>query len=299
MYNNASYRQYNVTGTTGYIFTPAGETVRMAPAFTAWPGATVTPIEPDPGNDGRAFLACKVSGPVAGLYHYEYAIYNQNLDRAINQFRVSGICGGKLQNIGFHAPLNHPGFPNDGTTGDLGFSNTPWTTNQTADAVSWSSETIILNQNANAIRWGTLYNFRFDSDHPPGSVTATVDFFKTGGSTMVSTLGPCGGATPTPTPTATPTPSTTPTATPTATPCVGNLFFEEAFDEVVPPALPPGWSSSSNCWVTSDVTPDTPPNTAFCPDSSGISDCALNRTVFHRSIRFSLFDLPELLQYGV
>ena len=46
------------------------------------------PIEPAPGVDGRAFLAYKVTGPVAGLYHYEYAIYNQNLDRGIQSFSV-------------------------------------------------------------------------------------------------------------------------------------------------------------------------------------------------------------------
>lgn len=30
-----------------------------------------------------------------------------------------------------------------------------------------ASEAFAQNQNANAIRWGTLYNFRFDADQPP------------------------------------------------------------------------------------------------------------------------------------
>ena len=33
--------------------------------------------------------------------------------------------------------------------------------------MTWSTETFATNQNANAIRWGTLYNFRFDADRPP------------------------------------------------------------------------------------------------------------------------------------
>ncbi len=81
MYNNSSYRRYNVIGTTSFTFSEAGSTVRMAPAINAWTGATIAPIEPEPGVDGRAFLAYKVTGPVAGLYHYEYALYNENLDR--------------------------------------------------------------------------------------------------------------------------------------------------------------------------------------------------------------------------
>ena len=103
---------------------------------------------------------------------------------------------------GFHAPLNHPGFPNDGTLGGAGFSNAAWTSNQTTGAVSWSSETFAQNQNANAIRWGTLYNFRFDSDKPPIATNATIGFFKTGTPVTVAILGPnaC-DAVPTPTPT--------------------------------------------------------------------------------------------------
>ncbi len=167
MYNNASYRRYNVSGTTSFTFSEVGDAVRMAAAVNAWTGATINPIEPAPGIDGRAFIAYKVTNPSAGVWHYEYALYNENLDRAIQSFSVPLGCAITVSNLGFHAPPNHPGFPNDGTLGDAGFSNAPWTSNQTTDALSWSSETFAQNQNANAIRWGTLYNFRFDSDKPP------------------------------------------------------------------------------------------------------------------------------------
>src|ERR1043166_3644932 len=142
MYNNASYRRYNVSGTTNFTFAQVGATVRMTPAIYAWTGATINPAEPDPGNDGRAFLAFKVTNPSAGVWHYEYALYNQNLDRAIQSFSVPLGCTIPLSNLGFHAPLNHPGFPNDGTQGDAGFSNAPWTSSQTTGAVTWSTETL-------------------------------------------------------------------------------------------------------------------------------------------------------------
>ena len=146
MYNNASYRRFNVTGTTSFSFSPAGETVRMSGAVNVWPGATINPIEPAPGADGRAFIAWKVTGPLAGVWHYEYALYNENLDRAIQSFSVPLGCGMTVGNLGFHAPLNHPGFPNDGSQGGVGFSNAPWTANQTASALTWTTETVAQNQ---------------------------------------------------------------------------------------------------------------------------------------------------------
>src|SRR5436190_637706 len=221
MYNNASYRRYNVSGTTSFTFAEVGSTVRVLGAVHAWPGATINPIEPEPGVDGRAYIAYKVTNPSAGVWHYEYALYNENLDRAIQSFSVPLGCAITLSNPGFHAPLNHPGFPNDGTVGDAGFSNAPWTRTQTTGAVTWSSETFAQNQNANAIRWGTLYNFRFDSNKPPVATNATIGFFKTGAPTTVAILGPnaCEGV-PTPTPTITPAPTPSPSPTPTPTPSV-------------------------------------------------------------------------------
>jgi hypothetical protein len=271
MYNNASYRQYTVSGTTSFTFSEVGFTVAMAAAINAWTGATINPIEPEPGADGRAFLAFKVTNPSAGIWHYEYALYNENLDRGIQSFTVPLGCGITVSNLGFHAPLNHPGFPNDGTQGDAGFSNAPWPSNQTIDAVSWNTETFAQNQNANAIRWGTLYNFRFDSDKPPLATNATIGFFKRGTPVTVAILGPnvC-NVTPTPTPAATPTPAT---PTPTVPPCAGTVFTEN-FDGVVAPALPPGWSSTT--WVTSTTTPDTSPNDGFVDDPSFLSDRPLN-----------------------
>jgi len=222
MYNNASYRRYNVTGTTSFTFASVGSTVRMTPATGAWTGATSSTIEPEPGVDGRAFVVYKVTGPVAGIWHYEYAIHNQNLDRSVQSFSVPLGCGITVSNTGFHAPPNHPGFANDGTVGGAGFSNAAWTPNQILDSLTWNTETFAQNPNANAIRFGTLYNFRFDADRPPQAAMATVGFLKTGVPITVAIQGPapdvCTGVTPTPAPTVTPTPGATPTPTSTATP---------------------------------------------------------------------------------
>ena len=282
MYNNTSYRQFSVAGTTSFTFSPVGSTVRMTPAINAWPGATIQTIEPEPGVDGRAFIAYKVTGAAGlpGIWYYEYAIYNENLDRGIQSFSVPGGCGfGTPTNLEFHAPLNHPGIANDGTVGDAGYSNAPWTPSTGPDLASWSTETFAQNPNANALRWGTLYNFRFRAGTPPTPVNATIGFFKTGAPIIVPVLSSASECPPSPTPTpftpppsptatATPLATPTPTATPTATIC-GELLGEQ-FDNVIPPALPPGWSSTT--WVTTTSNPDTAPNCAFIDDPAFLSD---------------------------
>jgi len=217
MYNNASYRQYSVSGTTSFSFSPVGNTFRMQPAIWAWTAATVSRLEPDPGNDGFWYVAYKVTNPSAGVWHYEYALYNMNLDRAIQSFTVPLALGANVSNIGFHAPPQEPGWTNDGTFNNQGYSSTQWAVTQAPDSITWSTETFAQNQNANAIRWGTLYNFRFDADQPPQTANATVGYFKTGSPMMVAIQAPTVGATPTPTPTATATPTPTATATPSAT----------------------------------------------------------------------------------
>ena len=76
MYNNASYRQFTVSGgPTVFTFSPmdhrANATCYHRLGST---GATVNQVEPDPGNDGIWFMGYKVTNPSAGVWHYEYAL---------------------------------------------------------------------------------------------------------------------------------------------------------------------------------------------------------------------------------
>jgi hypothetical protein len=222
MFNNFSYRRFSVSGgPTAFSFSPVGNTVRMQPAIQAWvaTGATVNQIEPDPGTDGIWFMGYKVTNPSAGVWHYEYALFNMNLDRAIQSFSVPLGPGVNLSFVDFHAPPQHPGWLYDNIPGGQGYSSTPWSNDYQPGntSITWNCETFAQNQNANAIRWGTLYNFRFDADQAPQTANATVGFFKTGSPMTVEIQAP-GQGVGTPTPTPTPTPTATPTATPRPTP---------------------------------------------------------------------------------
>jgi hypothetical protein len=212
MFNNFSHRQFSVSGgPTFFTFSAVNSTVRMQPAMQAWAaaGATVQQVEPDAGNDGIFFVGYRVTGPNAGMWHYEYAIFNMNLDRAVQSFQVVyPFFPPTLNNVEFHAPPQHPGWAHDGTQGDAGYSSAPWSVTKAFDSITWSTETFAQNQNANAIRWGTLYNFRFDSSAGPATSTANIGFFKTGAPVTVEIQAPSqSDATPTPTATATATPT--------------------------------------------------------------------------------------------
>jgi hypothetical protein len=245
MYNNASYRQFLVSGTTDFTFSPVGVTGRMQPAIMAWAttGATVTQYQPIPGSDGIFFVGYKVTQTGANTWHYEYAVYNENLDASIQSFSVP--FGTNPSNIGFHAPPQEPGWANDGTFNNQGYSSTPWAVTQVngcqqwlGTCLKWNSETFAQNQNANAIRFGTLYNFRFDADLRPTLWYATIGFFKAGISIPVVVAAPVLQHTPTVTPTATATATPTATATATHTPTATPIATATATATATPNASP-------------------------------------------------------------
>ena len=172
--NNASYRKLTVgatwsTGTSGgYPLTLIGATFQQQPAIAAWaaefPGS-VGVKSYDIAGDGRFLLGYRVTANANGTWHYEYAIHNLNSDRCGGSFSVPIPAGVTLTNIGFKSPSYNNG---------EGYTNAPWTVTQADGAVTWTCEPN-TNASANALRWATLYNFRFDANVGPqanlGSVT--------------------------------------------------------------------------------------------------------------------------------
>jgi hypothetical protein len=193
--NNVGYRQFHVTGPSQsgtFGFPVIGETVSETPAIYAWTSATHLVVEPTPGTDGELIVAYEVTPLVSGGYHYEYAIYNMNNDAAVGGFSVPVEPCTAVTNVGFHAVKNHAAVADAPS-----YSNDPWEATQSGGEISWATESFAANENANAIRWGTMYNFRFDAVEPPMAASATVFLFKTGGSVGVAILAP-GAAEPVP-----------------------------------------------------------------------------------------------------
>lgn len=195
--NNVSHREVfvgcgGVCGVDPYFFVDAGETTSESPAIDAWSGASQALIEPQPLVDGRGYLVYKVTD-LGGVWRYEYGLYNMNMDRAMNSLSIPHTPGVTISNIGFYAPLNHAPEPHT-----VNYDNTAWNVDTGGNAVTWSTDSFGVNPNANAVRFGTLYNFWFDADAPPTTQEATIELFKTGGSVTATTLGPGGEVSPPP-----------------------------------------------------------------------------------------------------
>jgi len=188
--NNASYRGVTVGASPTFNITLTGSTVRQKPAIQAWKATDPTVTETIIGTAGGEFIvSAKATSLGGGQYHYEYAVENLNNQRAGQKFSVPLPAGTVVTNLGFHDVDYHSGTP---------YVGTDWTPTVTSSSVSWECETLAVNANANALRWGTLYNFRFDANVAPGSGSATIDFFRAGAppSFNVTTVipGPCAGA---------------------------------------------------------------------------------------------------------
>jgi hypothetical protein len=172
-FNNASYRRCQVGSFTGggYNMSMTGSTFRQEPAINAWAandtGVTLLPFNLQ--NEGRLILGYKVSVVTAGTWHYEYALYNMNSTRSIRSFSVPIPAGVQVTNIGFHDCDHHSGEP---------YTTTDWTGTLANGALTWDTQTYAQNTNAHALRWGTLFNFRFDANVGPATGPLTLGVFR-------------------------------------------------------------------------------------------------------------------------
>ncbi len=184
--NNYSWRRINVNGTpqtsatgsgntctteSGYNMSFSGATIAKQPALEAWKLAdpTVKLQYAFAPSDGRFAVASKVVDQLNGTWRYEYAVMNLNSKRAAGSFSIPKSSSGMtVSEQGFYAPTYHSGEP---------YVATPWAMNAEGSAISWNTESYAVNQNANALRWSTLYNFRFVTNRPPTTGTVTLGLF--------------------------------------------------------------------------------------------------------------------------
>jgi hypothetical protein len=173
--NNASYRPVTITGSSNdFLVATAGAINREHSAIRAWkisdPAVVETDIQiPD---EGLFILAAKAVQLSKDTWHYEYALANVNSDLSGQAFSVPLPPGAVITNVGFHDVDYHSGDAmNNFSDGSLNFNGADWEVEISGDSIQWSSETLAQNINANALRWGTMYNFRFDANKPPVSDT--------------------------------------------------------------------------------------------------------------------------------
>ncbi|MBI4717601.1 MAG: hypothetical protein HY763_07335 [Planctomycetes bacterium] len=175
--NNASYREVEVLsgGADVYSlsFTAAGTTRREKAAILAWqevdPNVAVEYV--DVPGDRRFILAYRVTQVDVGRWHYEYAVQNLNSHRSARAFHVPLPAAVDILDIGFHDVHDHSGAP---------FDSADWVSTHSGDSLTWATQTFDENPDANALRWGSLYNFRFDADTCPALGNVRLELFRPG-----------------------------------------------------------------------------------------------------------------------
>ncbi len=174
--NNASYRLVNISAAPNYFISLMGgqSTVFQRTAIQAWAAHGLGVGVPDLGvhlakttdsEDGLFWVASKVSDNGDGTWHYEYAVQNVNSHQSGASFTVPVGSGVTVSNIDFHDVDYHSG---DGT-GGVNYDGTDWAVTVGATNVTWATQIETESTNSNALRWGTMYNYRFDADIAPES----------------------------------------------------------------------------------------------------------------------------------
>ncbi|MBC7770976.1 MAG: hypothetical protein H7210_00640 [Pyrinomonadaceae bacterium] len=190
--NNESYRRVTFAAGNRNISLTAS-TQREKPGIQAWKDndASVTITNVDVPGDGRFIIASKATDLGGGTWHYEYAVQNLNSDRSGQSFSIPTPVGAVITNVGFKDVDYHSGEP---------YALTDWTSAAVPTSVSWATQTFAQNANANALRWDTIYNFRFDANVAPGTGSATIGLFKAGVPATAAGLAVIPGGGPPPAP---------------------------------------------------------------------------------------------------
>ncbi len=182
--NNVSYQEISFNGNGLNNPSHIGDTVRELPAIYGWqdeiPSVVISnadytiPNSPTDDAQPERLDARFVVGSHAidlgnGMWRYEYAVYNQNADRAGSSFSVPTKESMTVQGTGFHDVHYHSGEPYD---------DADWRAFVRSDEVVWlMSQSFAANPDGNALRWGTTYSFWFEANRPPVEGTGTMDLF--------------------------------------------------------------------------------------------------------------------------
>jgi len=196
--NNAAWKTVSISagspgGTWSFSMSGAAIDPNIGFAYDAWTGTRQTviavevPVDEANSPDGRCVLSARATQIDVALWHYEYALYNVDMDRKVGSFSIPLPFDAVVSNVDFHAVNSH----------NETYSNTPWTPVVTSSSVTWSTTN-------NPLRWGTLYNFRFDTTVPPAGLVppaagvnqddpeVTIGLFEPGTPTFLTapTIGP-------------------------------------------------------------------------------------------------------------
>lgn len=191
--NNASWRPISVFfGGANTGFGVAGSAHPGAAAIEAWktlvPGVVERAL--DVPGDGRFIIAARAVRVGGNAWNYEYAAYNLNSHRSGRAFILPRPEGLLVAESGFRDVDYHSG---DGP-GGISIVGTDWAFAADGDTLRWETEREETNAAANALRWGTMYNFRITCNMSPVSGEPVLELFRAGEPGVLSAELPVPGA---------------------------------------------------------------------------------------------------------
>lgn len=185
-YNNVSYKRMSVQASGAA--TTTGGINREESALIAWqehgngintPDPSVTVATIAVPNEGKLEVASKATDLGDGTWRYDYAVHNQNSHMSIGSFSVpsaSGTSGYYFNDVDYHDSV------------DANIDGTDWAPVEGAGGLSWSTTPFASDPNANAIRWGTTYNYSFVSSSAPETGDVTVGMWRDPGVSLSATV---------------------------------------------------------------------------------------------------------------
>lgn len=181
IFNSMGYRRtipsFN-SGTGTWTFN-LPNAFQQGSALATW----VDPNSPGSGNAiqvldtgvGRVRLAAKTTSLGGGLWRYDYALMNHDLDRQVGSFRIP-LDGASATSAYFRDV--------DGNAANN------WTAAITGAAITWTRT------GATGLDWGTMYNFGFVSNTAPTDAAAVLTPVEAGGPATysIATKAPTAGS---------------------------------------------------------------------------------------------------------
>lgn len=158
--DNMSWRKFTPTWSVAqnkWTFATVGAQTYNS-VLSAWTGATVN-SNTNGADDGRFYVGVKVTGPVNGVYHYEYAVHNRDNQRGASALRIP-TCNA--------ASFSTPWFGDVDSDG-----GNDWISAKGGAEISFSTPN-------NPLKWNTIFSFAFDSTAAPVSGTVQLDQFLAG-----------------------------------------------------------------------------------------------------------------------
>ena len=178
-HDNSSSREVRVeiAAQDEYDLVPVGPTHVGAPAILVWKmiddSVQISII--DIPDDGRLYLACRAEQVSPLRWQYNWAVYNQDSMRSVAGLGLSLSASTLVEDLTFGDVAYHSG---DGFSFGTPFSSADWPATVAPGAVEWQTDVFATDPNANAIRWGTMYDFQLIANAPPAPAMLAIQPYR-------------------------------------------------------------------------------------------------------------------------